>query len=798
MFVVTPGQESLLGLELGHYRVIEKIGAGGMGEVYRAHDEHLDREVAIKVLPAGTPNDEDARKRLRNEALALSKLNHPNVATVHHFDSEGNVDYLVMEYVPGKTLRDRISEASLPEPEIIRLATQLAEGLVAAHQRKLVHRDLKPENVRLTLEGRVKILDFGLAKFIRSFTEFPSTTESHLWAAAGTLPYMAPEQLLSGVVDERSDLFSFGVILYEMATSTLPFRGDTSCAISDAILHSSPVRPLELNPNVSTELETIIIKALEKDRNLRYQTAADMFADLHRLTGGESSAHPSGATVSGAPVESAKPLRRRMPIFIGAIVLLAAVVGLWRGRPSRAPYEKVVAPIETRTPSIAVLPFTDISSEKNQEYLSDGLAEELLNYLSKIEGLKVVGRTSSFQFKGKNEDLRLIGQKLNAATILEGSVRRQGRRVRVTAQLISANDGFHLWSETYERQLGDIFGIEDDIARAVAGALKVRLLSQIRSSSQTKNTEAYNAYLQGRYFFGRRSKENVEKAVGYYEQAIKLDPGYALAWVGLAAARSHQADNGYLPIQEGYGKARGAAERALTLDANLAGAHAVMGWIKRSYDWDWAGADASYQRALELEPGNAKVVGGAAALASTLGRFDEALTLVRRAVELDTLDTSIHLNHSLHAYYAGRLEEAVAACRKTLELNPERQGAHLFLAQVYLAQAHPQEAMTEIEREPEPFLHLFGEALTYHALGRKTEAEAALAELTAKYQGDSAFQIAEVYAFRGQADLAFEWLERAYAQRDSGLSEIKGDPLLKSLERDPRYAAFLKKMRLPA
>jgi len=332
----------------------------------------------------------------------------------------------------------------------------------------------------------------------------------------------------------------------------------------------------------------------------------------------------------------------------------------------------------------------------------------------------------------------------------------------------------------------------------VAGSLKVALLGgkTATPSVQGTNADAYNAYLQGRFFYERSNKESLKKAVGYYEQAIKLDPGYAPAWVGLAAARSQQADRGYLPLEDGYRKAREAAERALALDANLAEAHAALGRIKLTYDRDWAGADASFQRALALEPGNA-TARSAASLASTLGRFEEALALNRRAVELDPLSAVASSNRGLQAYDSGRLEEAAAAFKKTLELNPERPAAHTFLGQVYLAQAHPQEALAEMELEPEPFWRLYGQALAYHALGRKKESDAALAELIAKYRAEAAYQVAEVYAFRGEADRAFEWLERAYAQRDGGLAQMKSDPLLKSLERDPRYAAFLKKMRLP-
>ncbi len=484
--------------------------------------------------------------------------------------------------------------------------------------------------------------------------------------------------------------------------------------------------------------------------------------------------------------------RRRMLVAVGVLVAVLAVAAVfWLRRAGRGS--------TGGTPSIAVLPFVDMSSEKNQEYFSDGLAEELLNDLAKIPGLRVAARTSSFQFKGKNEDLRTVGEKLNVGAILEGSVRKQGSRVRITAQLIKVGDGFHLWSETYDREMNDIFAVQDEIARSVAGSLKIALMGKTAMpSARGTNADAYNAYLQGEYFLKRHGKDNLEKSLAYYEQAIKLDPGYAPAWAGLAAARIDQADRGYLPVEEGNRKAREAAEQALALDANLAEAHAAMGGIKMSYDWDWAGADASYQRALALEPGNAKFVRNAAVLAKTLGRFDEALAQDRRAVELDPLSAATHNNLGNHAYYAGRPEEAAAALKKALELNPEFPGSHNSLGQVYLAQRHPQEALAEMEREPGPELRLQGQALAYHALGRKKESDAALAELTAKYQADAAVQIAEVYAFRGEADRAFEWLERAYAQRDSGIAEMKGDPLLKSLERDPRYTAFLKKMRLSA
>jgi TolB-like protein/Tfp pilus assembly protein PilF len=477
---------------------------------------------------------------------------------------------------------------------------------------------------------------------------------------------------------------------------------------------------------------------------------------------------------------------------LAALAVLAAVVlsGIFWNRHAGGKSLAV-------TQSIAVLPFLNLSPDKDQEYFSDGLAEELLNGLSRIPNLRVTGRTSSFQFRGTTEDSHEIGQKLKVAMLLEGSVRRQGSRIRITAQLIKTADGFQVWSQAYDREVNDILSAQEDIARAVTGALNVAITGGAPlQSGASKNPEAYNAYLQAQYFSHARSKEGLEKAAAYYEQATRLDPKYALAWTMLGSVRSNQAAKAEIPLAEGYRVAREAVGRALALDPNLAMAHAVMGWIQLTYDWDWPAADASLKRALVLEPGNDAVVENNASLDKTLGRFDQAVEGFQRAIAIEPLSADNYYNLSITLNRAGRPEAAATAAQKTLQISPDYAAAHVALAVAYLSQSRPQEALHEVESEKNVAWRLIGFPLVYHALGQKKKADAALADLVAKLPMDAAYQIAEAYAFRGEADYAFHWLDRAFAQRDGGLTEIKGDPLLKSLEHDPRYTEFLKKMRL--
>ena len=426
------------------------------------------------------------------------------------------------------------------------------------------------------------------------------------------------------------------------------------------------------------------------------------------------------------------------------------------------------------------------------------MSEELLNLLAKLPELRVIGRTSSFQFKGRNEDLRVIGQKLNVAHILEGSVRKSGKKVRITAQLIKAADGFHLWSETYDRTLDDIFAVQDDIAGEVVKALKLTLLgTALTTRSKPQDSEAYNLALQGRFFLERRGQKDFERAVEYFRRSRERDPDYAPAWAGLSRAYAGQADNGFVPAADGYRRAREAAEKALALDPQLADAHLAMGWIQTLYDWDWTAADASYRRALDLEPGNALALRRVGGQALVLGRWDEAIELTNKAIERDPLRPTAYSNLGLALLAVNRDTEAETAFRKALELDPDGAFWHQALGLALLLQGKNDAALREMQQETDELWRLSGLPLVFHALGRHSESDAALAALKGKYAKEVAYQIAEVHAFRGEADLAFEWLERAYDQRDGGVTEIKGDRLMRGLVGDPRYKAFLRKLKLP-
>jgi len=791
----------LIGKSLAHYEITGLLGKGGMGEVYRAHDTKLDRDVALKVLLADMAADPARLERFQREAKAVASLSHPHIVTLHSVEEDAGTSFLTMELVEGEGLDRALTSDGLPLAKVFDIGIAIADALAAAHEKGIVHRDLKPANVMLTRDGHVKVLDFGLAKLAEKFASdvavtqvAPITTEG---AIMGTVPYMSPEQLRGQKVDHRSDIFSLGVLLYEMATGHRPFSGATNTDVMSAILRDTPQPLTQINPDLPHQLGRIVALCLEKDPDARYQSARDIRNELRGLRR-EVESGISGPRSAVSPPSSAASARagaRRRGVWIGvaaAIVVTVAAGVVFMERNDGTPQDAAVGDAVTNERTIAVLPFVNMSPDPEQEYFSDGISEELLNLLAQVPGLRVAARTSSFSFKGQNVGVPEIAKRLNVAYVLEGSVRKAGDQVRVTAQLVHATEGFHVWSANYDRTLDDIFAIQDEIAADVVKQLRITLLGGAPRSLKT-DPEAYALYLQSIHFTRQSTEGAFEKSDALLHQVLAIDSAYAPAWGGLAANFGNRAVTGMLPPEEGFARAREANLRALAIDPGYAQAYAGLAFIAMYGDGDFAAAAKYLEQAFDLDPANARVLGNSATLLNLLGRKNEALALREAITVRDPVNVNALFNLGTSQLNAGRLDEAIRSFRTVLSLSPGNGVAHFQTGVAMLLKGEADGALAEFEQEPIEVFRMIGLPLALHALGRKTESDAALAALAATYEKDAAGNIASIHAFRGEADRAFEWIEKELANGGT-FAEIVVDPLFANLHDDPRWLPFLRRI----
>ena len=775
----------LAGERLGHYRIMERIGAGGMGEVFRALDEHLDRVVAIKVLPPHAFNDGSARRRFRKEALALSRLNHPNIATIYDFDSAAGVDFLAAEFIEGSSLRDLLAAGRLAQSKLVPLSCQLAEGIAAAHAKGVIHRDLKPENILVTPDGRLKILDFGLAVLEETST-VSTITKSDL-AVAGTVPYMAPEQLRGQKLDARVDIWALGAVIYEMATGRPPFP-QTGPLLIDAILNGEVAPPSNLNRALSPALDWIVSKCLEKDPLRRYQSAKDLLFDLQKWT---------TAAIGAKPVLAGKKRRR---ISSRASTPRKPATSRVRGhRVERATHR----PGEVQ--SLVVLPLTNLSPSSEEEYFADGMTDALISALAKIRSLRVISRTSAMRYKHTEKALPQIAEEVGAGAVIEGSVLRAGGRVRITVQLVEASTDTHLWAETYERGLSDVLLLQSELARAIAEKVTAELTQEEQkrlAQLEPVNSEAYDLYLKGMFHWYKISREHQDLAKDYFELALQKDPTCALAYAGIAQVWHTYADSGFMPPREAFARAKAAVLKALELNDSLPDIHVALAF-SRITEYNWPAAEAEYRRAVELGPNSAHARFMFGDFLISMRRPQEAWHQLEEVSRLDPFNSAYRCFQSWHLLYEGKYEDGVAHARKISVAEPNFPAARLALWGGYFGLGRYSDALAEARafyvllQDTEIAGVLTGaEARSEYEKVMRAAAEVLAARSAATYV--PCIRIARFYAHAGEVEPAIEWLEKSRANQESTLLHLSVGWDWISLRKHRRFQDLLASLRLPA
>ncbi len=743
------------------YQIIEELGRGGMGNVYRALDKKLDEEVAIKLIKPEIASDKKTLERFSNELKIARRISHKNVGRMYEMMEHNGTHFITMEYIPGEDLKRLIRKVGrFSVGKTISVVKQICEGLIEAHSSGIVHRDLKSQNIMVDDEGTAKIMDFGIARFLGAKG---LTGEGMIM---GTLEYMSPEQVEGKGIDQRSDIYSLGIILYEMVTGRVPFEGDTPFIVGAKQRSETPKNPKKINPQIPDDLTQLILKCVEKDKEQRYQTVDQILREINAIQ----------EDLATSERESDKPKRDTEK----------TVLTKWKN-------------------SIAVLPFTDLSPQKDQEYFCDGIAEEIISSLTKIKELRVVARTSAFSFKGRDVDVRDIGKKLNVESILEGSVRKAGNRLRINAQLIHVEDDYHIWSERYDRELDDVFAIQDEITQAIVKTLKVKLFGEEKEllvKRHTDNPEAHSLYLKGRYFWNKRTEDDLNIAIGYFKKAIEQDPEFAVAFVGLADSYNLLPWYSSIPLKDIHPKAKAAVEKALELDETLAEAHASLALFKWIYDWDWKTAEEEFKKAIALNPGYASAYHWYFEYLATMEKLDEAIAIIKKAQKYDPLSLIINSALGWGYYFIRQYDRAIEQAKKTLEMNPNFFWALYVLGISYLKNSNSGEAIkifqktSKISRDHPLFMSHLGVAFAW---GRKTDkARDLVKELEKRVEKKNAcsYFVALIYMALDNKEKAFEWLEKAYKDRDFWLLFIKVDPLFDSLRSDARFAALLKKLGL--